>query len=241
MYLAASVVIPQLTLAFAPLMTALLANGEKEVLRQWVEHLIKWLTVGGVLVVFGVLFLGNDLVPLVFGKAYEPVAANLVLLSIALLAQILISVATLLTLIYNRPKVALASSVVRLAAFWVFGLPLVAWLGGPGGCLAAMVASMLCAGYFIRRMRTLIFFSLKGWAFAIGTGALFLPLIWFRSSWVFNVTLYGIFFGGYVGGLLLLQVVRRSEIATLWQAFLSKDIAVEEKCPSSAIRGKRIC
>lgn len=98
-YFAASVAIPQLTLAFAPLMTALLANGEKEVLRQWVEYLIKWLTVGGVLVVFGVLLLGNDLVPMVFGKAYEPVAANLLLLSIALLAQILISVATLLTLI----------------------------------------------------------------------------------------------------------------------------------------------
>ncbi len=221
-YFAASVAIPQLTLAFAPLMTALLAEGETEVLKRWVEHLIKWLTVGGVLVVFGVLLLGNDLVPMVFGKAYEPVTANLLLLSIALLAQILISVATLLTLIYNRPKVALASSVVRLGAFWVFGLPLVAWLGGPGGCLAALAASMLCAGYFTWRMQTVIPYSLRGYAFAIGLGGLFFPLLWLRFSWPVNLALYGVFVAGYFSVLFFGRVITMAEVAGVGRAIISR-------------------
>ena len=67
------------------------------------EHLINWLTVGTVFVVFGVLLLGNDLVPLVLGAAYQPVATNLLILSMTLWVQVLVSVATLLTLVYNHP------------------------------------------------------------------------------------------------------------------------------------------
>ena len=52
-------------------------------------------------VVFGVLLLGNDLVPLVLGAAYQPVAANLLPLSLTLWVQVLSSVAILLTLVYN--------------------------------------------------------------------------------------------------------------------------------------------
>ena len=48
-------------------MMTLLAQGETKTLKQWMEQLIKWLTVGGVFVVFGVLLLGNDLVPIGIG------------------------------------------------------------------------------------------------------------------------------------------------------------------------------
>jgi O-antigen/teichoic acid export membrane protein len=221
-YFAASVVIPQLTLAFSPLMTALLAEGETDVLKRWVEHLIKWLTVGCVSVVFGVLLLGNDLVPTVFGKAYEPVTENLLLLSIALLANILTSTATLLSLIYNQPKVALASGAVRLGAFWVFGLPLIAWFGSPGGCLAALLASMLCAGYFTRRMQRVVNYSIQKWTLAIALGLPFLLLLGWQSSWLVNGVLYVIFVIGYFILLFFLRVIRPSEVVAVWRALHSR-------------------
>ncbi len=59
--------IPQFTIAFAPLMITLQAQGKTENVRQWIEQLINGLTVGGMFVVFGVLLLGNNLVPLSFG------------------------------------------------------------------------------------------------------------------------------------------------------------------------------
>ena len=121
-----SMVIPQFTIAFAPLMITLQTQGKTKILRQWTQQLIDGLTVGGMFVVFGVLLLGNNLVPLVLGAAYQPVAANLLPLSIMLWAQVLSSVAILLTLVYNYPKTAVMSAVIRLAALWIFGPFLIA-------------------------------------------------------------------------------------------------------------------
>ncbi len=51
----------QFTLAFAPLLTMLWTQGEIQALKQWVERLLKWMAVGGVLAVFAVLLLGENL------------------------------------------------------------------------------------------------------------------------------------------------------------------------------------
>ncbi len=217
-YLTVSVAIPQFALAFAPLMTTLLAEGKTEALRQSAEHLLKWLTVGGVWVVFGVLLLGNDLVPLVLGVAYKPVAANLLPLSMMLLMQALSGVATVLTLVLDRPRIALTAATIRLAAFWGFGIPLVASLGSLGGCVAALLASMLCAGYFIFGIQKLISFSLRRWAWEIGLAALFLPLGWLRLGWVVNLTLYLVFLIGYCSLLLLSGIITLPEIAAVGRA-----------------------
>jgi O-antigen/teichoic acid export membrane protein len=217
-YITIALAIPQFTLAFAPLMTTLHTQGETESLKQWVEHLLKWLAVGGTLTVFCVLLLGNDLVPLVLGNAYQSVAINLLPLSMTLLLQALSSVATLLTLIYNRPLVALMTSAIRLITFWGVGVPLVAKWGSLGGCLAVLVAMALSAGYFTWRMQVVMSYSLKRWALAIGLGSLFFPLVWLRCSWMVNLTLYGIFVAGYFGMLILLRVIALDEVAGLWRA-----------------------
>jgi len=125
-YFTIALAIPQFTVAFAPFMITLQAQGKTEILRQWIERLINGLTVGGMFVVYGVLLLGKNLVPLVLGSAYQPVAANLLPLSLTLWVQILSSVAILLTVVYNHPKTAVMSAVMRLAALWIFGPVLIA-------------------------------------------------------------------------------------------------------------------
>jgi O-antigen/teichoic acid export membrane protein len=162
-YLGISFVIPQFTLAFAPLMVTLQAQGETKTITQWIEHLLNWLTVGSLFVVFGVLLLGNDLVPLVLGAAYQPVVRNLLALSTGLSAQVLINVATLLTVVYNRPNIALTAAGIRLAAIWAFGPFLVSRWGSLGGCLAVLGAAVFHAGYLTWRMRRVISYSLKKW------------------------------------------------------------------------------
>jgi O-antigen/teichoic acid export membrane protein len=217
-FLTAVLAISQFTLAFAPFMMTLQIKGETELLRQWTEHLLKWLAVAGILVVFGVLLLGKDLIPLVLGAIYRPVASNLLPLSLTLFSLALGSVANLLTLIYSRPKVTLAASGIRLAAFWGFGFPFVAWWGSFGGCLAVWVASSLSAGYSTWRMRESLPYSLRTWLSAIGLGGFFLPLVWLRSSWMTNVALYALFTVGYVGLLLFLRIVTIGEIKKVLKA-----------------------
>ncbi len=217
-YLTAAVAVPQLTLAFAPLLTTLRTQGQTEAICRWSERLLAGLTAGGMLVVFSALLVGDDLVPLVFGPAYRPVAANLVPLTLALLPLALSHVANLLVLVYDRPGLALQATGVLVATFWLAGPPLAATWGSLGGCLAALAASALCAGVFTWRVRRVTRYSLRPWALAILLGAPFLPLVVLRSSMPINLALYGAFAGGYGGLLLLLRVVTVSELAAAWRA-----------------------
>ncbi len=221
-YHTVSVFIPQLTWAFAPFMVTLLAQGETKTLKQWIEQLIKWLTVGGVIVFFSVLLLGNDLVPLVLGAAYQPVATNLLTLFITLWVQVLVNVATLLTVVYNRPKIAMMAAGVRLVAMLVFGPFLIAKWGSWGGCLAVLAASVIFSGYLTWRMQGIVSYSLQKWALAIALGLPFLSLLWWQSSWIVNVGLYSIFLIGYCTLLLLLRFIKPSEMVAVWRAFRSK-------------------
>lgn len=218
-----SVFIPQLTLAFAPFMITLLARGETKILKQWIEQLIKWLTAGGVIVFFSVLLLGNDLVPLILGAAYQPVATNLLPLFITLWVQVLSSVTILLTIVYNRPKIAVMAAGVRLVAMLIFGPLFIARWGGWGGCLAVLAASVVYTGYFTWRMQKVMTYSLRKWAWTIGLGFLFLPLVWLKSSWLINVTLYGGFIIGYGFLLFFLRIVTPTEVVTLRRIFRSRE------------------
>ena len=217
-----SVFIPHLTLAFAPFMVTLLAREETKILKQWIEQLIKWLTVGGVIVFFSVLLLGNDLVLLVLGAAYQPVAINLLPLSLMLCVQVLSNVGILLTIVYNRPKIAVMAAGIRLVAMLIFGPFLIARWGSWGGCLAVLAASVIFTGYLTWRLQGVITYSLQKWALEIVLGLIFLPLLWWQSSWSINVLLYGIFVIGYCTLLLLLRFMTLSEMVAVWRAFRSK-------------------
>jgi O-antigen/teichoic acid export membrane protein len=221
-YTTISPAIYQFTIAFVPLMTTLQVKGETKTIKQWLEHLINWLTVGAVFVVFGVLFLGNDLVPLVLGASYQPVATNLLPLSLSLWVHILSNMGILLTIVYNRPKIAVLAAVIRLAAIWGFGPFLIAKWGSLGGCFAILLASVLSTGYLTWRMQEVITYPLKKWVWVIVLGLLFLPLAWLRSSWSVNLMLYGIFVIGYSTLLLVLRFITLPEMVAVWRAFRSK-------------------
>lgn len=221
-FLTASFTYPQFSLSFAPLMTILLKKGSTEILRQWVEQLLKWLTVAGLGIMFCFLLLGGDLVRLILGKAYHPVATNLLPLSLVFFFLGLNSVSFLLALVYERPKEALTGSIIRLAVFWGSGFFFISLWGSFGGCLAFLLASIFSAGYLTWRTRVHLSYSLRRWILAIGSGAFFLPLLWFRSSLHVNVVLFIFFLIGYMAILFYLRVITVGEVRTLWRTICSR-------------------
>ncbi len=217
MYLAVSLAVPQLTFSFIPLTTNLLAQGDPDALKAWLERLLKWLSAGAVVVVLATLFLAGDAVPLVLGRAFQPAAAILTILMLSLVATVLSAVAGLLVLTYNRPVVGMATGGLRLALFWGLGVPLAARWGGQGAA-AAMLASLAISGaYLTWRMRALAGYSLRGWALAMGSGLLFAPLLSLRSSLAVDAALCAAAIVGYGGMLLLLRVIRPAELAAAWR------------------------
>lgn len=223
-YLTISTGIYQLMIAFAPLMMTLQAKGETKIIKQWLENLLNWLTVGMVFVVFGVFLLGSDLIPLVLGAAYQPVATNLFPLSLTLLILVLNNVGILIVIIYNFPKIAVIAAVIRLATIWGLGSFIVSRWGSLGGCFTILFASVISTLYLTWRMQGVIPYSLKKWGWIIALGFVFLPLAWLKSSWTVNIILYGFFVMGYSILLLVLRLITFSEVVTVWQAFRSKNV-----------------
>ena len=223
-FLTASLAYPQFSLSFAPLMTILLKKGKTDTLQQWTEQLLKWLTVAAVGMMFSFLLLGEDLVRLILGKAYQPVATNLLPLSLAFFFLALSNVSGLLALIYEKPKVALTGSIIRLAVFWGSGFFFISFWGSFGGSLAFLIASVFSAGYLTWHTRVHLRYSLRRWAFAIGSGAIFFPLLWFRSSLSVNVVLLIFFLIGYMVILFSFRIITWSEVRTLGQTIASRTV-----------------
>jgi O-antigen/teichoic acid export membrane protein len=209
--------IPQLSLAFVPLLTTLHARDDIEALTRWIERLLKYLLLGGVVASFGAFLLAGHLVPLVLGAQYSPVAGNLVWLTLNLLPIAITEAARLVAVVYLRPRVALTASLMQLLAFWILGVLLVGRLGSLGSSVTALATRMLSAAYLTWRMRSVLRYSLRESVAAIGLALPFLPLALVRSSVVIHLSLYGLFILGYFAILLFTGVVTRSEAAQLWQ------------------------
>jgi O-antigen/teichoic acid export membrane protein len=238
-YLAAASVPSQLMLAFAPLLSGLRDSGHAEVWTQWISRLLKCLAAGGVLLVFGMLFVSDLFVALLFGAQYAPVALNLVVLSCAVLMLTLGSVSNMRALVQERPGVPLEAGALRLAVFWSAGPPLAARWGSLGACVAVVAAASAHALYLTWRMRDAPGSrQLTAWLIPIGLGAIFLPLAALRSPSVGSVVVYLLFAAAYLSTLFGLRVLTIPELRSLaslvrWRR---KAVAPEER-PSEIVAG----
>jgi O-antigen/teichoic acid export membrane protein len=223
-FLTGAVGLPQIALAFAPLLTVLRLESDRVAVRLWSERLLKWLALGSVTVVLGTVLLARDLVPLVFGRAYQPVASNLVPMAMCLVALSLTSVANLSALTHDRPAAALVAAAVRLLTFWLLGLLLVGRWGSLGACVALLGAVSAQAAFFTWRMRRVVGYSLRRWVQVVGLGALFLPLGLLRSSPAVDGILFAVFLLGYGGLALLLGLVSVDELRAMGRALTGKPV-----------------
>jgi stage V sporulation protein B len=217
-FLTGAVGMPQIAIAFAPLLTMLRFEGDQTTARLWIERLLKWLALGSVIAVLAAVLLARDLVPLVFGPAYLPMAANLVPMAMSLVPFSLTSVANLSALTHDRPAVALGAAAIRLATFWLVGLFLVRRWGSWGACLAMLAAVAAQALYFTWHMRRTVGYSLTPWLRVVGVGMLFLPLALLRSSRGIDLALFFVFLVAYAGVLFTLGLVKPGELFAMREA-----------------------
>ena len=212
----------QFTMAFAPFLFQLLSRRESSSFQWWVEQLLKWLGVSGVLSFIGALFLADTILPLLIGQAFRPVTNNLLIMSISLPFLGLISMGSVLVMIRDRPGLALEAAALRLAVFLILGVPLVGRWGSLGGSLAFVLAAVAQCGHYLIRLRGLLTFSVRPWFLTLGLGCLFVPLYWLKSSWYVNLALGGAAMAGYAGTLLFLGLVSFGELALIWRALTNR-------------------
>jgi O-antigen/teichoic acid export membrane protein len=223
-YILSAASLGKMALAFAPFLTGLMARHETAALKNWVEQLLKWHAISGILIVFGALFLADPVIPWLIGESFRPVALNLVIMTLSLLPFGVASVGGALTIIKDRPGLTLRASVLRLIGFLVAGGVMIAWLGSLGASLAVIVGGVVQAVYYISRWHELVPVSWRSWLLSLGLGAMFLPLVWLKSSWTINLGLFTVAVVGYAGVLLLFGLVTPGGLAMAWRALVSGQV-----------------
>ncbi|MFO7692866.1 MAG: polysaccharide biosynthesis C-terminal domain-containing protein, partial [Vicinamibacterales bacterium] len=163
----------------------------------------------------GASLIGRELVPILMGAQYAPVAANLALLTLILLPVALGSVGRLQSLVLNRPGTILTAAALEFTVFWVLGYPLASRFGSLGACAAALPASALYAWYVTARLRSRLPFSLRPAGKALAASAVFVPPVLAAPAWPINLLLFAAGAAAYAGLLLRLRVVTMAEIAEL--------------------------
>jgi O-antigen/teichoic acid export membrane protein len=189
-------------------------------MKRWIDRLLKLSAVAGVLVIYGVLLLGDTLVPLALGSAYRDVTAILVPLSIALISFGVTSVSRILALTYDRPRLAVTAAAVQLAVFWALGWPLVSIKGSRGASAAVLGSSVVSMLVFVWSMRPIVRYPMRSWLLAILVAALFLPLALLRSSVPVNILLFVVFVVGYSAALFRLRVITTAELVSIRDAIM---------------------
>ena len=232
-YIMAAALFNQFAMAFAPLLTELLARHEAITIKQRVEQLLKWQAIGCILIAFGALFLADPLIPWLLGEAFRPVALNLVLMTLSLLPQGVVSVGAVLAIVRDRPGVTLGASALRLLSFLLAGGALVYWRGSLGASLAVIVGAGLQAAYYMLRWHYLVPVSWRSWLLSLGLGMIFFPLILLKSSWTVNLCLSAFAVVGYAGGLLLFRLVTLEELAKVWRALVSRQVPLHSSAGGS--------
>ena len=121
MYMAGAQALWSLAIAFAPMLVARAEHGRPHEVGRWLERLLTWTVVATAFALIGVVVAADDVVPMLLGAAYAPVARNMLPLALALLARAPASVGRLQSLVADRPGDAAVAAGLELAAFLVLG------------------------------------------------------------------------------------------------------------------------
>ena len=189
-YISAEAAILQLLQSMVPFLSRFAIRQEFDKLSTWVERLLRTMTVAVMPVLFGAIFLADEIVPLVFGRAYAPASVNLIPMAAAVIAFALACPVHLVCVVMERPSIAFQAAVLRWMLFWAVSVPLILSAGSFGACLGAFVATVVAAGVFTYRVQRILRYSLGRWALAVGAGLLFTPLAVLSSTWKVDVALF---------------------------------------------------
>lgn len=228
-YLTGAHALWQGAVAFAPLLMTLLHEGDAAAVASWLERILKWMTIVASMAGIATLLLGEDLVSLVLGHAYQPVIASLRPLSLALFAVAVSSVGRLSALVVDRPGLSATAAGVELVTFWGLGSVLASRSGAEGMAIAALIGTTLYGAIITWRMWGLLPYSPRSALSAAALALILVPVVALRGNWWTNTLLFALSVTAYAGLLLWRRVVTSGEIAALGRTvWRHRDVAAPQ-------------
>ena len=221
-YLTLALMVSQIAMAFTPVMVQLRIKKNHHEFEKWLGLLMKSLTAGGILVVYGVVYLGDHLFSIILGSEYSILAQNFLPLAFALLIFIPSSMALMVAISNDRPDIHLKSAGVQLLAFWVIGPILVSKMASLGGTISYLCALVIQLIFLLAILKNTIRFPLMTWMVQLGVGGLLLFPALLSSNLIVRGSLFLVSSGCFLSAMLLLRMVSISEHKKLLTLFFKQ-------------------
>ena len=172
------------------------------------------------------LLLGAELIPVLIGKQYEGLYANVAVLLCGAFPMVVVQLGLALAMAYAEPIWYFAAMCAAVASFVVSSLLLIPAAASLGCCFATLISCACCAVVIGIRYRVNMRKSLGPALKAIALGALILVPCWLsRGSPGRNALLLLGFLATYGVALFLTRIIVPAEVRQLWSALRHKSDA----------------
>jgi O-antigen/teichoic acid export membrane protein len=166
----------QVLLSFLPLLSLLRHEGDVAAIAAWSDRLLRAVVAAGMVGLFAALLLSREVVSLLAGPDFLPAAALFLPLGVAILAQGAGGVGRLLTVAFDRPRLALLGAALQAGTLAVLGLILAGRHGPYGVALAMAAGALVQAVTLLLGMRRTARLRLRPALGVAALGGLHLPL-----------------------------------------------------------------
>jgi O-antigen/teichoic acid export membrane protein len=210
-------------LALAPTFTRLRLEGKEGKLIDWSRRILTYNEIGCVCAVAAWLLLGPELIPILIGRQYDGLYANVAVLLCAAFPTVVIQLGLALAIAYAEPIWYFVAVCTGVVSFVVTSLITIPANGSLGCSIATLVSCICCALVMGFRYRANMRKSLGPALKSIALGAVLLVPCWLlRGRADRNALLLLGFLATYGSALFLTRVIIRAEVEQLWAALRHK-------------------
>jgi O-antigen/teichoic acid export membrane protein len=209
--------------SLAPTFTRLRLEGKEGKLIDWSRRILTYNEIGCMAAVAAWLLLGADLIPILIGRQYDGLYANVAVLLCGAFPTVVIQLGLALAIAYAEPIWYFAAVCAGVVSFVVTSLVLIPANGSLGCSIATLVSCICCALVLGLRYRAIMRKSLGPALKSIALGAVLLVPCWLlRGRTDRNALLLLGFLATYGSALFVTRVIVRAEIEQLWTALRHK-------------------
>jgi O-antigen/teichoic acid export membrane protein len=209
--------------SLAPTFARLRLEAKEEKLIDWSRRILTYTEIGCMGILGAWLLLGAELIPVLIGKQYDGLYANVAVLLCGAFPMVVVQLGLALAMAYAEPIWYFAAVCAAVASFVASSLLLIPTAASLGCSFATLISCACCAVVIGIRYRVNMYKSLGPALKSIALGALLLVPCWLsRGPPGRNALLLLGFLVTYGVALFLTRIIVPAEVRQLWSALRHK-------------------
>ncbi len=205
-----------------PMFSKFVVAGQEPKIHEWSGRLVRYMLIVNMLGFTAMVFVADDLIPLLIGENFTQVSPNAIVLLLAIFPAVFVQIGFVYALVYKRPGRFLLALIGAFVAFVVLSVFLIARYQALGCSVAMVISYSLMAALTMYPLRDRAGLLLKEACLVLAPAAPLLPLAYLDPEPVLNAGLAIAVGCGYVALLLSFRILKVAEVREVIGALRAK-------------------